>query len=160
VNCHDLQEKLIERSELDPECQQHLDGCGNCRRFAADLKRMASLLEPPAKTPAHLREQTLERCQDTLANQTAERGMTVFQRCGRILGTPQFVVAAAALGVVILGWWLASQLPDIAEGNDAIMSIKLTFVQIGLQNFVAALLFPIIWLMKSRLLERRRLETG
>jgi len=160
VNCHDVQEKLTERSQLNSECQRHLDVCRDCRQFAADLKLMSALFAPPVETPVHLREQTLHRCQDALAERTAERRMPVLQRCRRIFGTPQLVVTIAALGVLILGWWLASQLPDIAEGNDAIMSIKLAFVQIGLQNFVAALLFPIIWLMKSRLIERRRLETS
>jgi hypothetical protein len=40
------------------------------------------------------------------------------------------------------------------------MSIKLAFVQLGVQNFVAALLFPIIWLMRSNWRPRRDTQPG
>jgi hypothetical protein len=155
VNCRQTQNELVTRLKPGADVQKHLAGCEECRRFAADLQLVGTLRESPIATPVLLREQTLDRCHELLADKTATSRMSLWQRCRRICDSPQFVVTIAALGAIILGWWLAIQIPDIAEGSDSIMSIKLAFAQLGAQNFAAALLFPIVWKMRSNWRQRR-----
>jgi hypothetical protein len=154
MDCRKSQDELISRSTASPALQQHLDGCEKCRRFAADMQLIGPLRKSPIATPDLLRERTLDQCQELLADKLATRRLSPWQRCGRICDSPQFVVAVAALGVMILGWWLANQI-NVAETSDSIMSIKMLFIQIGIQNFIAALLFPIVWLMQSNWRRRR-----
>jgi hypothetical protein len=155
MDCRQTQDELIGRPRPGADAQQHLTGCEECRRFAADLQLIGTLRTSSIATPALLKEQTLDRCLELLADKTAASRMSLWRRCRRICDSPQFVVTIAALGAIILGWWLANQIPDIAEGSDAIMSIKLAFVQLGVQNFVAALLFPILWMMRFNWCQRR-----
>ena len=149
MDCRTLQNELISRAEVSPEADRHMSGCDNCRRFAADLQFIGKLCNTPVTTPAALSEHTLSRCHQLIEDQTTSRRMTVWQRRLRVIGSPQFIAGAAALAVMILGWWLATQIQD-AQSSDSITSIKLAFVQVGIQNFGAALLFPLLWWMIAK----------
>ena len=149
MDCRQLQDELVGSSAPDKEAQEHLDGCSECRRFAADLALFGTLRDASPETPVILRGETLDRCHEILAKQTAASGLAVWRRCRRLCESPRFIVTVAGLGVVILGWWLAVQAPGLEQGSESLTSIKLAFLQIGLQNFFAALLFPAVWMMRS-----------
>ncbi|MEJ2720245.1 MAG: hypothetical protein P8181_03770 [bacterium] len=154
MDCRQTRDELIGGHDLSAAAERHITDCNECRRFASDLRLIATLRGSSFATPALLRERTLDECHKRLAQRTAPQSKSLWQRCRRICGSPQLIAGAAALCVIVVGWWLAQEM-NAAQSGDSVVSIKLAFVQLGIQNFAAALLFPILWLITPKRHQRR-----
>ena len=153
MDCRQTQDELI-GGNLSAKGGRHVADCKECRRFASDLRLIATLSGSSFATPTLLRERTLDECQELLAHRAAPHSKSLWRRCRRICGSPQLIAGAAALCIIVLGWWLAQKM-NAAQSGDSVVSIKLAFVQLGIQNFAAALLFPVLWLMTPKRHQRR-----
>ena len=149
MDCRFAQQELSGGSETTPEVQRHLESCDGCRQFAEDLRVFRTLGESTVTTPPVLRERTFDRCRVMLVDNTAARRETLWQRCRRIMDSPQFVLAAATLGILIVATIAVLQI-DKAQDRDASILIRVTIFQIVIQNFVAALFLPALLFLKDR----------
>jgi hypothetical protein len=153
MDCRHVQQELGSRSEVSAEVRRHIEDCEDCRLFAADLQAILELSESPVTTPTVLREQTLDDCRALLAGQTAEREMSLRQRLRAVWDSPQFIVAATALGLLIVGIMTIVQIKD-DQDTAANLPLSLAIGQFVVQNFIAALFVPILLMMKRRLAGR------
>ena len=154
MKCRTVQDKLSRRSELNPEMQEHLESCGDCRVFARDLEAFAALGASPVPTPAGLRERTLARCETILQEKAAARGMPAWRRLLRWSDSPRFVVAAAILGFIVLGGLIVYQIA-VDRGENSDLSVELAVLQLVIQNLVTALFLPALLMLKKGIGGRR-----
>lgn len=150
MDCRFAQKELGAGSEVSPEVQRHVESCGECRAFAEEVRVFRFLSESTVATPAALKERTLDGCRTILAENTAKRREPLWQRWHRLKDSPQFVVAAATLGMLILTTVAVLQI-DGAQDENASLLIRVTIIQFGVQNLAAALFLPALLLLKSRL---------
>jgi predicted anti-sigma-YlaC factor YlaD len=153
MDCTHAQRELAGRAQVVAEVQRHVDDCEACRRFAADVHAIAAMSESPVATPPVVREQTLDECLSLLTEQNAARDASWRQRLSAVWDTPQFIVLAAALGLLIVGIVTAVQFKDARESG-VNLPVALTIGQFVIQNFIAALFLPILLMMKHRLAGR------
>jgi len=150
MECRHVQEALGSGLEEDADIARHLEGCAECRRFAADLQCIRALCLPSVATPPLLRERTLERCRAALAERAIGRRMPARERCRRLFDSPRFVAVAAALCVVITVVVGVLQSGGI-ENDETSASIKLAIITFVVENLLAALVFPALWICRNRL---------
>ena len=161
MDCREVREEAIGRSQLSPAVQQHIEGCDECRAFFADVEIIQYAAEAPVETPTFLRERTLARCADLLREKTTVDRMPRWQRWRRAFDSPRFVAAAAMLGVAILIIVTALQVEDAQ--NDAVsMFLKLAIFQVVALNVFTALFLPALLLLRGGLggLATRAMRTG
>lgn len=150
MDCHKTQIELTGGSDLSAEAQKHLEGCAECKLFAGDLRELSLLTEYPLVTPPGLRERTLETCQSMLAAKEAARGKSFWRGLLCRLDSPRFIAATAIIGLAILGALTSYQFNDLQDEN-ANLFMKISIIQILIQNLVAALFLPALLLLKNRL---------
>jgi len=161
MNCREVREEVIGRSQLSPAIRQHIDGCEDCRAFYADVQDIQAACDEPAETPAFLREHTLARCAELLRAKTAPGKAPVWQRWCRALDSPRFVASAAIAGIAILITVTAVQIAGAQDDASAI-PLKLTIFQVLAQNIFTALFLPALLLFRGRLTgtATRTMRTG
>ena len=161
MNCREVREQVIGRSQLSPAIQQHIDGCENCRAFYADVQDIQAACDEPAETPTFLREHTLARCAELLRAKTAAGKATVWRRWGRVLDSPRFVASGAIAGIVILITVTAVQIGN-AQDDAVSVPLKLSIFQVLAQNVFTALFLPALLLFRGRLAgtATRAMRTG
>lgn len=150
MECRHVQEALSSGLDADAAVVRHMESCDRCRRFAADLQWIRSLCAPSMATPRFLREQTLERCRVALAERAIRRRMPARERCRHLFDSPRFVAVAVALCVVIAVVVGVLQSGGI-ENDETSASIKLAIITFVVENLLAALVFPALWIYRNRL---------
>jgi len=150
MNCRKTQEALGSGLETDAAVERHMESCDRCRRFAVDLEWIRSLCAPSMATPPLLRERTLEQCRAALAERAIGRRLRVRERCRRFFDSPRFVAVAAVLCILIAVGVGTLQIDDIQD-EETNVSINLTIIQFVVENLLAALVFPALWIYRNRL---------
>jgi len=148
TECRNAQEHLAVGEAASPEVQRHLEGCGECRRFAGDVQAFHTALESTVATPVELRNRTLVRCRAMLDDKAVARETSFRERCRRICTSPRFIVTAATLSVLILVGMEVFQLDDTLDAYTSLL-IKIVLIQIAIQNFAAALFMPVLLTLKA-----------
>jgi hypothetical protein len=149
MDCKQVQIELSMAAEQDAVVQQHLRSCGNCRQFAEDLEIIQVMTGAELPTPVLLREHTLDRCRFLLAERSARKLVSKTQRLRALAETPKFVTVTAFLSVALLATAIVLQV-FIDPNPDTNMIVKISFIQIVLQNFVAVLFMPALLMFKNR----------
>jgi anti-sigma factor RsiW len=161
MDCRNVREEAIVRSQLNPAIQQHIEGCDECRAFCADISTIQSAFDVPAVTPVQLRERTLAECADLLRDKTSIDRTPWWQKWRRAFDSPRFVTAAAVLCVAILITVTALQIGD-AQTDAVRVSLKLAIFQIVAINVFTAIFLPALLLFRGGLggLATRAMRTG
>lgn len=150
MDCKKAQQQLSLPDDPAPDVREHLESCGDCRRFARDLGEIRGLIDPALSTPSLLREQTLDVCRTELAARANDRKVTASGRLKAAFESPRFVAVTAALSVLLLATSVMIRVvADPVPGSDTIL--KISIVQIVLQNLVAALFTPALMMFRNRL---------
>jgi hypothetical protein len=150
MDCKQVQQQLSIAAEKDATVQQHLQSCESCRQFASDLEAIQGKIDPGVSTPVLLRENTLDRCRFILADLSTRKSTSKTQRLRILFESPRFVAVTAALSGLLLATSIVLQVltdPD----PDTNMIVKISILQIVLQNFIAALFMPALLMYKNRL---------
>ena len=154
MDCKKAQQQLSLPVDPAPEVREHLEACGDCRRFAGDLGAIRGMIDPSVSTPPLLRERTLDVCRTALAARANGKRVTAAARLRKALESPRFVAVTAALSVLLLATSIMIRVfADPVPGSD--MILKISIVQIALQNLVAALFTPALLMFRNRLGGRR-----
>jgi hypothetical protein len=156
MECRHVQEALGSGLGADAAVERHMESCEQCRRFAADLQWIRALCLPSVATPPLLRERTLEQCRAVLAERAIRRRLRVRERCRRFFDSPRFVVVAAVLCILIAVGVGTLQIDDIQD-EETNVSINLTIIQFVVQNLLAALALPALWVYRNKLGRSARL---
>jgi len=149
MDCKQVQIELSKAAEQDPIVERHVQSCESCRQFAEDLGVFPEMIDLEISTPVLLREHTLDRCRTILADQSTRKSASKTQRLRALVGSPKFVAITAALSVVLLATSIFIQV-FIDPNPDTNMIVKISVIQIVLQNFVAALFMPTLLMFKNR----------
>jgi hypothetical protein len=157
MDCKIVQSELCAGSQPSPPAKRHIETCKDCREFAADLAAIRTIREAPVVTPVLLRERTLDRCRGLLAEEQLKRRLTFGQRCRNILDSPRFVAATAVLSVLILVGLQALQI-DENQDIETNYILKLSIIQVVVQNLAAALFLPLLLTFKRKLHAGSRLR--
>ena len=153
MDCKHVQQQLSAGTAPDPALNQHIEECDDCRQFAADLLDIHGMIDSAISTPNLLREQTLDLCRTKLAEQTNGHKVTETNRLRVLVESPRFVVVTAVLSVLLLATSIVLQIFfDPAQGTN--MIVKISIIQIVLQNFIAALFMPTLMMFRNRLGDR------
>jgi hypothetical protein len=154
MDCRKAQQQLSLPDDPAPDVREHLDSCGDCRRFAGDLGAIRGMIDPAVSTPSLLREQTLDVCRTALAARVNGQTVTASGRLKAAFESPRFVAVTAAVSVLLLATSILIRVfADPVPGSDMILKISIT--QIVLQNLVAALFTPALLMFRNRLGGRR-----
>ena len=161
MDCKQAQQHLITPGDPSPELREHLETCGGCREFAADLESIRGLADTTISTPPLLRERTLDVCRTELAQRTNGGRVAAAGRLRAAFDSPRFVAATALIGVALLVTTVLIQVFGETD-PDTGMILKITIVQIVLQNLVAALFLPALLKYRNRQEGRwlRQAQTG
>jgi hypothetical protein len=155
MKCRTVQIEIGSGSELSPELRNHLAACSECRRFAAGLDGLRMLGGSGPDTPPDLRERTLDRCQELLAEMSSPPARGSVRRSAwprwlqRLIDSPAFIAAFATASVIILVGVTALQVDRLQDKTAADMA-KIFFVQLAVQNLGAALFLPALMFTKQR----------
>lgn len=149
MDCKQAQRHLSTTGDPSSELMEHLETCGGCRRFAADLESIRGLVDTTISTPPLLRERTLDVCRTELARRTNGGRATAAGRLRAAFDSPRFVAVTALIGVALLVTTILIQVFGETD-PDTGMIFKITIVQIVLQNLVAALFLPALLKYRNR----------
>ena len=149
MNCRQVREEAVGRSELSRGARQHVEGCGECQAFYADIEVIDAACRVPVDSPAFLRTRTMARCAELLRERTVAGQLTAWQRWRRRLDSPRFVAAAAVSGIAVLIAVTAVQIAN-AQDDASSLPLKLTVFQLAAQNVFTALLLPPLIFFRGR----------
>ncbi len=149
MDCKQVQMKLSTADKRDPAVPQHIQSCESCQQFAEDLGIIGEMIDPTVSTPVLLREHTLDRCRTILADRSTRKSASKIGRFRALAESPKFVAVTAVLSVLLLATSIVLQV-FIDPNPDTNMIVKISFIQIVLQNFVAALFMPALLMFRNR----------
>ncbi len=150
MDCKHVQRQLSSALDAHPSIQQHLGDCRECRNFANDLLNIQAMIDTGVKTPVLLKEATLDRCRTILADQAGKQPWTARQRWIQLIDSPRFVALTAALSVLLLITSVGLQFSG-HQSSGTEMLVKVSVIQIILQNLIAALFMPALLMFRHRL---------
>ena len=150
MDCKQVQIELSKAAEQDPIVQQHVQACGSCRQFIADMEAIQGMVDSRVSTPVLLKEHTLDRCRTILADLSTKKSASKTQRLRTLFESPRFVAITAALSALLLATSIVIHVLSNPD-PDTNMIVKISIIQIVLQNFVAALFMPALLMFKNRL---------
>ena len=108
------------------------------------------MIDPAVSTPVLLREQTLDLCRTKLAELSNGKPVSAAQHLRNLFESSRFVAITAALSVLLLATSVVLQFVDHQDSGTN-MIVKISIIQIVLQNFVAALFMPALLMFKNRM---------
>ncbi len=147
MDCKHIQQQLGTTAGVYPSIQEHLDVCPECRTYATDLLSIQSLIDTSVSTPALLTQSTLDHCRTLIIKQTTRQPV---QGWRQLLESPRFAVITAALCALLLVISVALQFFG-QQSSDTAMLVKISVIQVVLQNFMAALFLPALLMFKQKL---------
>ena len=150
MDCKRAQQQLSFGTDPDPALRSHLESCLDCRQFAADLLYIREMIDPGVSTPVLLREQTLDLCRTKLAELSNGKPVSVAQHLRILFESPRFVAITAMLSVLLLATSVVLQFVDHQDSGTN-MIVKISVIQIVLQNIMAALFMPALLIFRNRM---------